>query len=90
MINGDFYSFISNFNDSLSKYWQDSYVEKLEVFRSNKKWKIYVAIMEPLPAHILQQSIAKLKDSLPFLNELEIIPQLANFGQQMENILRFT
>ena len=88
MINGDFYSFISNFNDSLSKYWKDSYVEKLEVFRSNKKWKIYVAIMEPLPAHILQQSIVKLKDSLPFLNELEIIPRLADFGQQMENILR--
>ncbi|WP_276619053.1 PolC-type DNA polymerase III [Syntrophomonas wolfei] len=88
MINGDFYSFISNFNDSLSKYWKDSYVEKLEVFRSNKKWKIYVAIMEPLPAHILQQSIVKLKDSLPFLNELEIIPRLADFGRQMENILR--
>ncbi|MDD3878639.1 MAG: PolC-type DNA polymerase III [Syntrophomonas sp.] len=88
MVNGDFYSFISNSTGSLSKYWRDSSVEKLEVFRSDKKWKLYVAVTEALPADVLQQSTDRLKQALPFLDGLEIITCLKDFAQQMENILR--
>lgn len=84
----DFSSFMSGYGMALGKYWRDSCVEKLEISRRSKKWTISILTEKPIPANIIRQSIGEIKKSLPFLDELEIIPRLKDFALQMEKTIK--
>ncbi len=60
----------------LAQLWEGAGIEKVEVINSQKIWRIFVAIPQPITAFDINRTLQRLTSEYPFLNRIEIIPRL--------------
>lgn len=84
----DFQALVSeNIDNRLAQYWKDSILEKMEVYRREKMWRLFVSIFIPISAPKIDETAQLLRRRNNFLERVEIIPILKPGCQQVLNII---
>ncbi|MEN6462784.1 MAG: PolC-type DNA polymerase III [Syntrophomonas sp.] len=84
----DFQMLINENTDGiLTQYWKNSTLEKMEVYRREKMWRLYVSISTPISATRIDETAQLLRRKNSFLDRVEIIPVLKPGCQQVLNII---
>ncbi|HOB11789.1 MAG TPA: PolC-type DNA polymerase III [Syntrophomonadaceae bacterium] len=63
--------------------WINSALEKVEVFPSQRRWKMVIAVEQPIPVYEIQAAEQKLAQKYPFVEQIEIVPSLRNSSQHL-------
>ncbi len=88
-MNRDFYAFASDLTQTrVSEIWRDARLNKVEVYRRQNMWKLYVSPAKPLPVDILKKSSEQILTVLSFLDTLDIIPSYDESAIHLEEIQR--
>lgn len=82
----DFKLFVEeNIDGRHSHYWQDSALERIEVYRNEKLWRIYVRIGKPVVAQVIDETARLLRRKNNFLERIEILPVIEFEEQKILN-----
>ncbi|HEX3011492.1 MAG TPA: PolC-type DNA polymerase III [Syntrophomonadaceae bacterium] len=69
-----FKAFLGENSITNASEWDNSSVEKLEVFREARVWRLYIKVDHIIPARVIQESETQLGLKCRFLNTVEILP----------------
>ncbi len=73
--------FDSSFADN--PCWANAVLEKVEVSPRQRRWKMIIAVEQPVPVYEIQAAEHKLAEKFPFVDQIEIIPSLRNSSQHL-------
>ncbi len=67
--------------------WKASFIEKVEVSKTNSWWRIYIRLPEPISADIIYATEQALKTQHSYLEEVSLIPCLENNPESIRKII---
>lgn len=84
-----FYSFVMDkLEPELACLWESTLIQKVEVSGTQRFWRFYLRLPEPLPENAIQATEAALRSRLVFLDQLEIVPALHDYAGSIKDILQ--
>lgn len=83
-----FERFLSDKIDAeLCDFFNDSEINKVEVYQNKRLWRIYVSIRYPIERRILNATANSLKKNHNFLDEIEFILDLKNSENNIKSLI---
>ncbi|MGI5920612.1 MAG: PolC-type DNA polymerase III [Syntrophomonadaceae bacterium] len=71
----DFCSFLEQFTDgNIIEYWRESMLDKVEIYKHDKLWRLFVEITQPVLASVIDETAQICKRKNQFLDRVDIIP----------------
>lgn len=78
-----------NLGMDYSTLWEGAVVSRIEVYHKNRLWRLYVNINKPVTADIINETARRLNSKVfPFLDNIQIIPHLECFEDNIKKILQ--
>lgn len=73
----------------LAAAWKGTRLDKVEVYADQKIWKLHVSVEDPfIIVETLRVTTERLRSFFPFLDDLEIIPNVKNSRENIDKILK--
>ncbi len=88
ILNRDFYCILNNYLDhDLALSWENTSVNKLEISKQTRSWRLFINLEQPLPTSIITQTIQELLKQWDFLGSLDIVPAFSAPLHQIRKIV---
>lgn len=58
--------------------WENAVLERVEVFSEQRRWKLIIAVEQPVAISDVKAAEQDLLKEYPFLDQIELIPSLSN------------
>lgn len=87
-LNRDFFSILNMYIDKeIALYWRGSLINKIEVSNKSKSWSIYVKLVQPLKAELVDLTASHLLKAWPFLKQINLWPLLNYQEKCVDNLI---
>jgi len=63
--------------------WENAAIERVEVFSKQRRWKLVIAVQQPVPIEEINAAEQSLLKEYPFLSQIELIPSLSNSSEHL-------
>jgi len=63
--------------------WLNAVCERVEVFPSQRRWKMVISVDEPVHIHEIQAAEQKLLEKYPFVEQIDIVPSLRSSSEHL-------
>lgn len=67
-------------------YWENATFERVEVFAEQKRWKLIIAMEQPIPVVEIQTAEQILLKEYPFLDQIKLLPSLSNSSEHLTSL----
>ncbi|PKM76355.1 MAG: PolC-type DNA polymerase III [Firmicutes bacterium HGW-Firmicutes-15] len=83
-----FQAFINDKIDvQLTKEWDGTLIEKVEVFKAKRSWKLYLLVPQPIPGLVIRNTIQQLSICHDYLDHIELNIVLKDASGSVRRIL---
>jgi DNA polymerase-3 subunit alpha (Gram-positive type) len=66
--------------------WENATLERVEVFAEQRRWKLMIAVEQPISVGEIQATEQILLKEYPFLDQIELLPSLSNSSQHLTSL----
>jgi len=78
---------INKIDDRLIQTWDETLVERVEIVKAQRIWRLYLLIPHPIPVSVINATAQQLCDQHDFLDDIELFPILEDPTAGLTEIL---